>query len=296
MVKYIRPFSYFAAGVIVAAAFSVWMFSQVPAVGSRSDVKAFSSTQEAGKIIRDYLLRNPEVLTEATQALEAKRAAEQAAQAKAVIGQRRKELLNDLDSPVGGDPRGDVTVVQFFDYRCGFSRRVVPVVENVLKKEAGIRVVYKEFPILGPESIFAAKAALASRVQGKYAAFHKALMEGGGSFSEADVLQAAASVGIDTERLKKDMAAPEVEAIISRNHALAQALSIQGTPAFVVGDELYPAALSEEVLAQMVQRARGKQEPGSSQPLRPLTESAGPTACPRSDGSGASAEQGSCPR
>ena len=130
------------------------------------------------------------------------------------------------------------------------------VVERVLQKDAKVRLVLKEFPILGPPSVLAARAALAARAQGKYLEIHKILMTEGGSFSEEDILKAAASAGLDAERLKKDMASPEVEKILQKNHALASALNIRGTPAFIVGKRLIPGALEEADLASLVQETR----------------------------------------
>lgn len=231
--------------LIVLGSLLVWRLSGTP-----------SGEADVERIVRQYLLKNPEVIAEAIASLEQKREAAQTAAAHQALGQNQGPLYNDAEAPVGGNPQGDVTIVEFFDYRCGYCRKVHPAVENVLKKDAKVRIIYKEFPILGPPSVLAARAALASRAQGKYVAFHNALMSGGGSFSEAEILETAASVGLDSERLKKDMAAPEIEAILQKNFALAQALAIRGTPAFVVGKKLIPGAMEEADLAGLIQEAR----------------------------------------
>ncbi len=208
------------------------------------------------KIVREYLIRNPEVLVEAMRALEAKRKTRRARTARSMMQKHKKQIYADAEAPVGGNPDGDVTIVEFFDYRCGFCKRAARTVEDALAKDKQIRIVYKEFPILGPNSLLAARAALASRAQGKYLAFHKALMEAKISYDERSVMQIAASVGIDTARLKKDMRAPRIQEHIDRNRALARALHIRGTPAFIVGEQLFPGAPTQQQLARMIQNAR----------------------------------------
>lgn len=210
------------------------------------------------KIIREYLINNPEVLEEAIQALQAKREARRQAAARTSIQKNRKQIYADPEDPVGGNPNGNVTIVEFFDYRCGYCKRVAPVVDKALAEDKKIRLVYKEFPVLGPNSVLAARAALASRAQGKYLVFHKALMKAKISYDEASIMKIAATVGIDTTRLKKDMQAPDIQAQIVKNHALARSLGIRGTPAFIVGKQIFPGALNSAQLARMIQQARKK--------------------------------------
>ena len=210
------------------------------------------------KIIREYLINNPEVLEEAIRALQAKREARRAQAALASIQKNKKKIYEDPEDPVGGNPNGDVTIVEFFDYRCGFCKRVAPVVEEKLAKDKKIRIVYKEFPVLGPNSLLAARAALASRAQGKYLDFHKALMKAKISYDEASIMKIATSVDIDTARLKKDMQSPGIMAYIAKTRALARSLGIRGTPAFVVGEQLFPGALTASQLNRMIQTARKK--------------------------------------
>ncbi len=210
------------------------------------------------KIIREYLINNPEVLEEAIRALQARREARRQAAAHASIQKNRKQIYEDPEDPVGGNPNGDVTIVEFFDYRCGYCKRVAPLVEEVLAKDRNIRIVYKELPVLGPNSVLASRAALASRKQGKYIAFHKALIKARISYDEASIMRVAANLGIDTVRLKEDMASPRIQAQLARNRALARSLSIRGTPAFIVGEQLFPGALTSAQLAAMIQQARRK--------------------------------------
>ena len=210
------------------------------------------------QIIRDYLLRNPEVLREAMQALEAKQRTAETERVKGVIAQRREEILRDPDSPVGGNPDGDATVVEFFDYRCPYCRAVVPTLATAAGEDPKLRIVYKEFPILGPSSALAARAALASREQGKYLAFHRALMAAEGDFTEARILEIAASVGLDTARLRKDMEDPKIIATIQRNHALARSLGINATPSFVIGEALVVGGMEAATLKLWIAKARSR--------------------------------------
>ena len=208
--------------------------------------------------VRAYLLAHPEVIVEALQQHEVRQQAAAASAARAVITARAQEILHDPDSPVAGNPKGDVTLVQFFDYNCRYCRQVAPHLAEVEASDHNLRVVYKEFPILGPGSVFAARAALAANRQGKYAALHQALMQAKDALSESSVLEAAARVGVDLDRLKRDMADPAIQAALSRNAALAQALNITGTPAFIVDDRIEGGAIAKEDMRALVQSARSK--------------------------------------
>ncbi len=222
------------------------------------EVRKGLPVKEIEGVIREYLLRNPEVVEEALRRLREKRRRAKAAAVKRVIARRARDLFRDPESPVGGNPDGDVTLVEFFDYRCVHCRRIAPMMIEAEQGDPNLRIVYKEFPILGPESSLASRAALASRRQGKYLVFHKALMRTKNPFTEEGILRTAASVGIDTARLRKDMEAPGAFRAIRRNYALARALGIDGTPAFVVGDELIPGAGDLEALKALIARSRSR--------------------------------------
>ncbi|HEV2337173.1 MAG TPA: DsbA family protein [Stellaceae bacterium] len=209
-------------------------------------------------IVRDYLAKNPEILLDAMQAAEDKARGAARNKASAALAARQEEVFNDPDAPVGGNPRGDASLVEFFDYRCPYCKQVEPSLEALLAKDKELRFVYKEFPVLGPASVTAARAALAARQQGKYDAFHKAMMNTKGEFDEAVVFKVASSIGLDVDRLKHDMAAPEIDRILKANAKLAAALDIRGTPGFVVGNEIVPGAISLEALKKLIDAARQK--------------------------------------
>ncbi len=172
----------------------------------------------------------------------------------------RTYLLEHPDSPVGGNPEGDVTLVEFFDYNCPYCRQMAPVMAQAEADDPRLRIVYKEFPILGPGSVVAAKAALAANKQGKYVAFHRALYQIRGPVEESKVLDAAATIGLDVDRLKADMQDPTIAGVVDRNLKLAQALRITGTPGFVAGDQILVGATDLKTLQAVLQAVRTGQQ------------------------------------
>ncbi len=217
------------------------------------------SPQQRGEvetIVREYLKQHPEFLIEVLQAAEEKQQAGQASRARDAIVTERKALTENPADPVGGNPKGDVTLVEFFDYRCPYCKQVKPVVEQVLSQDRNVRVVYKEFPILGRDSVYASRAALAAHKQGRYLAFHHALMAYKGQLTEDAVHTVAKASGLDVDRLKRDMQDPSVEAVIAANHQVAEKIGIRGTPAFIVGGELAPGAIDAASLKAMIDKAR----------------------------------------
>lgn len=226
------------------------------AVPGRAAEFTAEQRQAIEAIVRDYLVKNPDVMLDVLQAAQDKIKSDSRDKATLVLAARKREIFDDPDSPVAGNPKGDVSLVEFFDYRCPYCKQVYPAIEALLAEDKQLRFVYKEFPVLGPDSVIAAKAALAARRQGKYEALHRALMPMKGQINEASVFKAASSVRLDVERLKRDMADPEIDRMLKANIALAEALGIRGTPAFVVGDEIVPGAISVDALRELIQIAR----------------------------------------
>lgn len=211
--------------------------------------------EELGKIIREYLIENPEVLREAIQVLERRQKETEETAAKQAIVEQAKEIYRSEADLVAGNPNGGVTMAEFFDYNCPYCKRAMPDVLKLIETDKDLRVVLKEWPILGEDSIYGAKAALASRRQGKYWEFHKALMAER-RVNEASVTEVAKRVGLDVEQLKADMNAPEVQEVIDRNMKLAEALGLRGTPAFLIGEQLLPGAMPFRVLEQAIATVR----------------------------------------
>lgn len=210
-------------------------------------------------LVRNYLLDHPEVLIQALQSYEQRQQAAEAERQRQAILAEVEALSRDPDDPVIGNPDGDVTLVEFFDYRCPYCKRVSGTLVQLMEEDPKLRVVMKEFPILSQESVQAARAGLAAARQGKYHSFHFALMDKGGSFSDQEIFAVAQSVGLDVERLRADMQDPAIESTLRRVHRLAGKLGISGTPAFVIGDTLVPGAVGLEQLRALVAEARAQQ-------------------------------------
>jgi protein-disulfide isomerase len=167
-------------------------------------------------------------------------------------------IFNDPDSPVGGNPGGDVTIVQFFDYNCPYCRVVAPTLREIERTDANVKFIYKEFPILGPGSEFAARAALAAHRQGKYIPFHRALMATDGRVGERAVMEVAQSVGLDIPQLKKDTEDPGVIAAIERNLDLAGSLRIAVTPTFIIDENILRGAADLKAFQSIIAEARNE--------------------------------------
>jgi len=221
---------------------------------------AFSPEQSRAieQIIHDYLLSHPELIIEVLQQAKQKQKQDRAERTRESIKSWRSQLLEDPDSPVGGNPKGDVTIVEFFDYRCPYCKRVEPSIDALLKEDAKLRIVYKEFPILGRASVFAARVALAARKQDKYDEFHEAMMatKGEAEITEPVVLGVARSVGLDLDKLKADVQSPDIDTILRHDFALAEALDIEGTPGIVIGNTIADGAADVDSLRRMIAAAR----------------------------------------
>jgi protein-disulfide isomerase len=237
-------------------AIALLLAATAPGISRADEAMTPAQRESVERIIHDYLLKHPEVVIEALQSAEDRDWANAEERSRQAVAARRHELQGDTASPAAGNPKGDVTIVEFFDYRCPYCKQVEPAIAALLREDGRVRLVYKEFPVLGPDSVYASRAALASRKQGKYAKFHDAMMAAKGTLDSAVVLQLAAAAGIDVEMLKSDMSSPEVEAVIKQNFALAQSLEIHGTPAFVIGDEMVPGAIDIATLRQKIAAAR----------------------------------------
>ena len=204
------------------------------------------------KLALEAILENPEIIMKAVEILQ-QREKEQAASGANTV---RLEVESDPNAPNLGNPEGDVTVVEFFDYNCPYCRSAGQTVQALLAADENVRVIYREWPILGDDSVMAARAALAAREQGKYEAFHWALMNGEGRVTEALIFKVARDLGMDVAQLEADMVSPAVEAHIALSNALAQQLGFTGTPAFIVGDKTAPGMLSLDEITTLVAEAR----------------------------------------
>jgi protein-disulfide isomerase len=194
------------------------------------------------KIIKDYLLNNPEVMLDVQNALEAKMDKIQSEKLKSALKENATEIFKRPGAPVAGNPNGDITVVEFFDYNCGYCKRAFTDLSKLVEKDPKIRLVLKELPILSKGSEEAARIALAAKNQGKYWEAHRALITIRGEINEQSGLKAVEKLGLDMARLKRDMDSAEVKGEIGLVRELAQKMGIQGTPHFLVGDRAIPGA------------------------------------------------------
>jgi len=179
-----------------------------------------------------------------------------------VLSSHSDELFHDTDAPVGGNPDGDVTLVEFYDYNCPYCRQMSPAIAQAEADDPQLRLLYKEWPILG--SVFPAKAALAANRQGKFIAFHRALYQLRGQVDEGRTLATAKSLGLDVDRLKSDIEDPAIDAILKRNLALAQVLKLDGTPGFIIGDQILTGPTELEKLQTVIRSTRDRRRPGQA--------------------------------
>ena len=213
---------------------------------------------EINAMIRDYILDNPEVIVEAMQVLEQRQKAAEAGRDAEMIAANSGAIYEDGFSHVGGAPDGDVTVVEFLDYRCPYCKRAHESVAELLAADAKVRLITKEFPILGPDSTYASRAAMAAKMQGDaiYEAFGDAMMAHQGELNERAVLRLAEEAGADIERLKADMEKPEIAENIRKTYALARQLGISGTPGFIIGERIVRGFVPADALRDLVAEAR----------------------------------------
>lgn len=251
-----RLMTWLAVLLAVVGAVAAWLALDSGFRGMRqiASASADAPKDEFERRVHDYLMAHPEVITQSLDRYEAWQRAN--ADVEAIVKSRADEIFNDAATPTGGNPKGDVTLVEFFDYNCPYCRQVAPVMVKAEEDDPQLRIAYKEFPILGPNSTFAAKAALAANKQGKYVAFHRALYQVRGAVDPEKVKQVATAVGMDVDRLNADMNDPAIQAAIDRNLALAQALRINGTPGFVMGNQILRGATDLDTLKGMVRAAR----------------------------------------
>lgn len=243
-----------AIRTVVLSILLLWGF------GLTANAAEFSESQrkEMESIIKDYLLANPEILQDMSQILEQKQKLAEDEQRKGGLIQNADQIFRDKSDFVAGNPKGNVTMVEFFDYNCPWCKKDFPDVMALIDTDKELKVVLKEFPILGPDSEYAAQAAIAAGKQGKYFEMHKAMYQHEGRLAKETVDEIAAAQGLDMEQLKKDMEDPATAEIISRNRDLAQSLAINGTPAFIIDDKLIPGYLPMAELASVINEVRAK--------------------------------------
>jgi protein-disulfide isomerase len=216
--------------------------------------------QEIGKIIREYLLKHPEVLQEAMQEYEKRQQVAEAEKAKAAIKTHAEAIFNSPRQVTLGNPQGDVTFVEFFDYNCGYCKRALEDMMVLMSKDPKLKVVLKEFPVLGPASLDAARIGVAVRMQDKtgkkYLDFHQKLLSGRGQVDKARAVAAAKEVGLDVARIERDLNSDEVKQTLEESMKLAEKLGLNGTPSYVIGPHVVVGAVGLDQLKEKVNSAR----------------------------------------
>jgi protein-disulfide isomerase len=208
------------------------------------------------EILRQALRQDPSILREALAALEEAEIRARGDRAREAIARNAEALFRDPADPVKGNPRGDVTIVEFFDVRCSFCRQVHPAIGELLRRDGQVRLVLKDLPILGPNSTLAARALLAAQRQGKYLEFRDALLRLRGDTPESVLRAEAERLGLDWTRLRREMDDPAIQRRIETNLRLAREIGVEGTPALVIGQRLVPGALDLPAIERLVAEAR----------------------------------------
>ncbi len=234
------------------------------ALGAISPLRAQSISDaqrgEIEKIIRDYLIKHPEVLQEAIAELEKKQATAEAERHKSAVKDNAEALFNSPRHVVVGNPQGDVTFVEFFDYNCGYCKRALEDMNALMKSDPKLKVVLKEFPVLGPGSVEAARVGIAVRMQDKtgkkYLDFHQKLMLGRGQADRARAIAAAKEAGLDVARIERDLNSDEVRVSLEESMKLAEKLGLNGPPSYVIGNDVVIGAVGLAALKEKVNTAR----------------------------------------
>jgi protein-disulfide isomerase len=243
---------------LAPALFALVFCSAPPAASAQS----FSDTQRGDieSIVKNYLIAHPEVIEEAMTELSKRQAAAETEKHEASIAQNADKIFNSPRGVTIGNKDGDVTFVEFFDYNCGYCKRAMTDMLDLMKSDPKLKVVLKEFPVLGPGSVEAAQVAVAARMQDpsgkKYLDFHQKLLGGRGQADKAHAMAAAKDAGFDMARLEKDIASPEVRATIEENFKLAEEMGMNGTPSYVIGKQVVVGAVGLDGLKEKIGVAR----------------------------------------
>src|SRR3974390_1336182 len=227
---------------------------------SRADEFTAPQKSEIERIVREYLVMHPEVLQEARPELEKRQTAAEAEKHKAAVKDHAQNLFSSPRQVVLGNADGNVTFVEFFDYNCAYCKRAMSDMLTLMKDDPKLKVVLKEFPVLGPGSVEAAQVAVAVRMQDKsgkkYLDFHQRLLGGRGQADKSHALAAAKDAGLNMAQIEKAMTSPEVKATLQENFKIAEALGLNGTPSYVIGDEVVIGAVGLPALQEKINTAR----------------------------------------
>jgi protein-disulfide isomerase len=249
---------------MIALPFRTLAFASIAAIGLALAPVPAAAISEADRpaieqMIRDYLLKNPEVLREAIAELEKRMKAADDKRRGDVLKESRALIENSPRGVVVGNPKGDIVLVEFFDYNCGYCKRALDDMLNLVKADPKLKVVLKEFPVLGQSSVDVARVAIAVRMQdpgGKYLEFHRKLLPARGEITRDRALAAAKEAGLDMARIERDLKSPEINATLEESAELAEKLGISGTPTYVLANEVVPGAVGYAALKSKIDAVR----------------------------------------
>ncbi|MGR3572425.1 DsbA family protein [Brevirhabdus sp.] len=246
--------------ILATTALMIGMTLPVAASAQQMDKEAvkqiITETLQANpSLVLDAITSNPEVVMQAITILREREAQAEKLSSQAALASAQQDLFSDDNAPVGGNPDGKLVIVEFFDYNCPYCKRAMPVVKKAIEANPELKVIYREWPILSEGSVVAARASLAAQNQEKYDAFHEQLMQIKGQANETSVMKVAREVGLDIDKLKKDMQSDRVESHIATSMQLAQSLNINGTPTFVIGDQLIPGFIQYDQFQKLLDDA-----------------------------------------
>lgn len=219
------------------------------------DPKSPVTHEELDALFKDYIMKNPQLIMDSVDKFQRGNMEQQSAEG---IKNNYDDLYKNDDAPFLGNPKGDVKIVEFFDYNCGYCKKVFPEIQALTDSDKGVKVIFKDYPILGPSSETSAKWALAAHKQGKYFAFHKLMMENHAPIDDALLEKIAKDAGLDVAQMKKDVDDPNTQLQIQKDLALGGQLGVNGTPGFVIGEKLYPGAMDVDAIRKVIADERAK--------------------------------------
>ena len=251
--------SNFNTGIILTLFFIFFFLTNSSLLEAQSaDTFTKAEKAEISNLVRQYIKRNPEIILEALEDIQKREEIQKEKTQRTQLKLNEKFIERDIDDPILGNPDGKIVITEFFDYQCGYCKRMLRILLDISKNNNDVKIILKEYPILGPVSTLAAQVALAAKKQNKYAEIHAALMQLRGRLSEPAVFQIAKEVGLTTEQLREDMMDPKILKHLTRTRELGKQLMIRGTPAFIINDTISPGALTKYQLLELIADARQK--------------------------------------
>ena len=245
---------------IMLTIFFIFFFLTNSSLLEAQSANTFTKAEKAeiSNLVRQYIKRNPEIILEALEDIQKREEIQKGKEQRIQLKLNEKFIERDIDDPILGNPDGKIIITEFFDYQCGYCKRMLKILLDISKNNNDVKIILKEYPILGPVSTLAAQVALAAKKKNKYAEIHAALMQLRGRLSEPAVFQIAKEVGLTTEQLREDMMDPKILKHLTRTRELGKQLMIRGTPAFIINDTISPGALTKYQLLELIADARQK--------------------------------------